>query len=184
MGSNHVPFWKTKFRKMKNRRRFFLQSLLWASLAVMVVGSCNGGFDLPPTTEQNMIATAAENPELSTFLFAINKAGLTNALSTQGPFTVFAPSNQAFLESQLNLNLMTADSLQDIPVYHVLSGRYLTSLLERDSIPTFSPDNYLFFRGQNNRISINENTKITTANIEATNGVIHIVDRVLIAEQN
>jgi len=129
-----------------------------------------------------MIATAAENPELSTFLFAVNKAGLANALSTQGPFTIFAPSNQAFLESQFNLNLMTADSLQDILVYHVLSGRHLTSLLKRDSIPTFSPDYYLFFRGKNNRISINENTNITTANIEATNGVLHLVDKVLIPD--
>lgn len=184
MGPTHVPFWRINFRKMKNKLRSILQSILLPAFAVVLLGSCNGGFDLPPTTEQNMIATAAENPELSTFLFALDRAGLTNALSTEGPFTVFAPSNDAFNASQMNFNLMTTDSLQDILVYHVLSGRYLTSLLERDSIPTFSPNNYLFFRGKNNRISINENTRITTANIEGTNGVLHIVDRVLIAEQN
>lgn len=165
---------------MKNKLRSILRSLLLPAFAVVLLGSCNGGFDLPPTTEQNMIATAAENPELSTFLFALNRAGLTNALSTEGPFTVFAPSNEAFAASQMNFNLMTSDSLQDILVYHVLSGRYLTSLLERDSIPTFSPNNYLFFRQQNGQLNINENTKITTANIEGTNGVVHVVDKVLI----
>lgn len=169
---------------MKNKLRFILQSLLLPAFAMVLLGSCNGGFDLPPTIEKDMIATVAENPELSTFLFAIEKAGMTNALSTEGPFTVFAPSNDAFNASQMNFNLMTADSLQEILVYHVLSGRYLTSLLKRDSIPTFSPNNYLFFRQQNDELNINENTRIITANIEGTNGVLHIVDRVLIAEQN
>ena len=124
---------------------------------------------------------AAENPQLSQLVAAIEAAGLTDALEQAGPLTVFAPNNDAF--SQLNQSDLTAllsdpTSLGDILEYHVVEGSYPSSeLSDGDTLTTME--------GTDLTVSVDGSTitvggaEVVQADLEAGNGVIHVIDGVL-----
>ena len=141
---------------------------------------------LPPS--MNLVETAISyDPEFSILVQAVVKAGLKETLETGGPFTVFAPTNDAFVNLLSELGVA---SLDDIPMetlvavlqYHVVSGRVYSSDLVDGPVPTL-----------NGTFNIDTSTlKITDANsresglvptlldVQATNGVIHVIDKVLL----
>lgn len=145
---------------------------------------------LPPT--MNIVEVALSNPEFSILVQAVVKADLAQTLATGGPFTVFAPTNEAFVALLAELG---ASSLDDIPVdvlkrvllYHVVSGRVYSSDLPAGpfTVPTLNGGTFeinastLQLKDFNNRIS---KLKPTMLNIQATNGVIHVIDRVILPE--
>lgn len=141
---------------------------------------------LPPT--KNLVELALSyDPEFSILVAAVQKAGLVETLATGGLFTVFAPTNDAFVAL---LGELGASSLDDIDVetltqvllYHVISGRVYSSDLSSGPVTTL-----------NGTFNINLSTlKITDANgresglvpsllnIQATNGVVHVIDKVIL----
>ncbi|NLX29317.1 MAG: T9SS type A sorting domain-containing protein [Bacteroidales bacterium] len=135
---------------------------------------------LPNTTVYDIIANS---PEHSTLESALNAAGLVDALGGHGPFTVFAPTNTAFKALPSGtLSALLADptgALADILKYHVVGGDYsssdffllssLTTLLGKDVEVTV----------KSTGIFIN-NARITVSDIKADNGVVHVIDAVLI----
>jgi len=145
---------------------------------------------LPPT--RNIVEIAAGIPDFSILVQAVVKADLAETLSNGGPFTVFAPTNDAFIAL---LGELGASSLDDIPVdvlksvllYHVVSGRVYSSdlPLEPLTVPTLNGGTFeinaslLNIKDFNNRYA---NLKPALLNIQATNGVIHVIDRVILPE--
>jgi transforming growth factor-beta-induced protein len=107
---------------------------------------------------------------------------LVGALSADGPFTVFAPTNEAFnaLFKQLGVSGvkdLTAEQLTPILTYHVVSGKVMSTDLSNTSVATLN--------GQKIKIDISNGVKIndshvTKADISGTNGVVHVIDKVLI----
>src|SRR6476620_3373194 len=87
-----------------------------------------------------IVGVAASNPDFSTLVTAIKKAGLVGALKGKGPFTVFAPTNEAFAKIPTDdLNALLADKakLAALLQYHVLSGRVPSSALQpTQTVPT------------------------------------------------
>ena len=82
--------------------------------------------------DQNIVEIAANNPDFSILVSAVQKAELVDALSGEGPFTVFAPTNEAFqkLLSELNItavDLLNHPQLKDVLLYHVVSGKVLST---------------------------------------------------------
>ncbi len=141
---------------------------------------------LPPT--KNLVEVALANaPEFSILVAAVQKAGLVETLATGGPFTVFAPTNAAFgaLLTELNatsLDDISVDALTKVLTYHVVAGRVYSSDLSTGQVQTL-----------NGTFNINVSTlKITDSknresglvpsllNVQATNGVIHVIDRVIL----
>ena len=141
---------------------------------------------LPPT--KNLVELALSyDPEFSILVAAVQKAGLVETLATGGPFTVFAPTNDAFLallaeRGFSSLDDIDAETLTQVLLYHVVSGRVFSSDLSSGPVTTL-----------NGTFNINLSTlKITDANgresglvpsllnIQATNGVIHVIDRVIL----
>lgn len=141
---------------------------------------------LPPT--KNLVELAlASAPEFSILVAAVKKAKLVETLSTGGPFTVFAPTNAAFVALLAELNASSLDALSEetvknVLLYHVVSGRVFSSDLKTGQVTTL-----------NGTFNVNLSTlKITDANmreaglvpsllnIQATNGVIHVIDRVIL----
>ena len=134
----------------------------------------------PPT--QNIVEIAASNPDFSTLVTAVTEAKLVETLSGPGPFTVFAPTNAAFdalPDGTLDALLQDPEGdLQDILLYHVLvealrspdisNGMKKTTALGKDV--TFSV---------NGGVKIN-NANIIVTDILATNGVIHVIDTVIL----
>ena len=129
---------------------------------------------------KNIIETAVANPDFSTLVTAIKAAGLVDTLSAAGPFTVFAPTNAAFAKiPEATLKALLADKakLTKVLTYHVVAGKVMSS-----AVGGMSDAKTL----QGGTIKINttsgvviNDAKVTTADIECSNGVIHVIDAVL-----
>ena len=135
----------------------------------------------PPTS--NLVALATARPELSVLVAALQKTGLDTALATGGPYTVFAPTNDAFADAGIVLDSLSEDELRPVLLYHVLSGRFLSSNLpngdvETLSLETFNVNNVVFTvtTGSGQVVDLTTNS---TLNLQATDGVVHIIDEVL-----
>ena len=147
---------------------------------------------MPPT--KNIVEIAAGNPNFSILVDAVVYAGLDGVLATGGPFTVFAPTNDAFvaLLAELKLNsfdeLIAAigkDGLTKVLLYHVVSGRVFSSDLPAGplSVKTLNGQSFTIDASQ---IKITDAVKRESflipdfLNIQATNGVIHVINKVIL----
>ena len=133
--------------------------------------------------QQDIIDTAMTAGKFSTLAAALTVAGLIETLKGEGPFTVFAPTDEAFAK-------LPAETLQDllkpenkakltaILTYHVVSGRMRAlEIANRESATTLQGQTLQF--SKQDAVKIND-ARVTTADVEATNGVIHIIDTVLL----
>lgn len=129
---------------------------------------------------QNIIDTALANGHFNTLAAALTAAGLVDTLKGEGPFTVLAPTDEAFAKiPKETLDAVLADhaKLTSILTYHVLAGKVMS-----DAVVTMTSAKTL--QGQDvtidatNGVKIN-NATVVTPDVECTNGVIHVIDTVL-----
>lgn len=132
----------------------------------------------------NIVAAAQATPELSTLVEAVTAAGLAETLSGPGPYTVFAPTNAAFEAlppGQLEDLLKPANKQQltDILTYHVAEGEVLSSELSNGQmVPTLEGDD-LKITIDGDVVRVND-AVVESADIQTGNGVVHVIDGVLI----
>ena len=130
-------------------------------------------------------ATAASNnPLLSTLVTAVVEADLVDTLNSDGPFTIFAPVNDAFAaipEDQLNAILADKDLLTSILTYHVIGGESLSSaeLIELGSATTVNGSE-LAFTADGDALSVNGNATSLCMDVPTANATVHIIDTVLV----
>ena len=129
----------------------------------------------------NIIDTATNNGSFKTLVAAIQAAGLVDTLKGPGPFTVFAPTDEAFKK----LPAGTVDALlKDIPklkkilTYHVVSGKVLAADVAKLKTAKTVEGSDLKIDASNG-VKIND-AKVATADVAADNGVIHVIDKVLL----
>ena len=125
--------------------------------------------------------TAAATTIHTSLVAALEKANLTMTLRGQGPFTVFAPTDEAFTAAGINLDDYDTDekisALADILLMHVVSGKVMSSALTDGMEATaLSGDKLSFMIGDT--VSVNDAT-VTIADVPVSNGVIHVIDKVL-----
>jgi uncharacterized surface protein with fasciclin (FAS1) repeats len=167
----------------------------FAALAVvgaLAVPAAGGGIagaqsssDSAPGT---IVDIAASNPDFSTLVTAVTEAGLVETLSGEGPFTVFAPTNEAFAaipEEDLNAILADPETLTAILTYHVLPAEVLSSDLDtRQEVATVEGSDMVVKITKKGDVKVGnpeiDNAVVTTADIEASNGVIHVIDKVIL----
>lgn len=134
--------------------------------------------------DQNIAEIAIDNGNFTTLVAALEKADLVGAVSGKGPLTVFAPTDEAFakLLKQLNISkndLLNHPQLKEILLFHVVSGKVMSKDLTNGmKVPTLNGES-LTVNLTNGAVKINGAT-VVTPNIEATNGVIHVIDTVLV----
>jgi uncharacterized surface protein with fasciclin (FAS1) repeats len=137
----------------------------------------------PTTTVVDVIVNSADHNTLEAAVIA---AGLDDELSGPGPLTVFAPTDAAFAAlpaGTVEALLANIGELQNILLYHVASGSVLsTDLTNGQEIPTLTFFPPLVVTIDNNGVMIN-NAMVTVADIVADNGVIHVIDAVLLPQQ-
>ncbi len=129
---------------------------------------------------QNIIDTAVSNPQFSTLVTAIKAANLVETFSGTGPFTVFAPTNEAFKkipEETLTAVLADKDKLTSILTYHVVSGKVMAADVMKLTEAKTVEGNMLAI-DTTDGVKVNDAT-VTSTDIECTNGVIHVIDTVL-----
>jgi len=130
----------------------------------------------------DIVQLAERNTDLSTLVKALTAGSLVTTLEGKGPFTVFAPTNEAFAKiphhklTQLLGNKKLLDQLLE---YHVLSGDFsMRDLMSAKLVSTLEKDEVIV-RSMNGDIMVN-NAKVITADVDATNGVVHVINRVLV----
>ncbi|WP_096155580.1 fasciclin domain-containing protein [Bacillus sp. FJAT-45066] len=135
-----------------------------------------------PTGKKDIVDTAVAAGSFTTLAAALEKAGLVETLKGEGPFTVFAPTDEAFAKLLKDLNvsaedLLAREDLKDILLYHVVPGKVLSKDL-KDGLKVKTVN------GKEVEIKLNpvrvNQANVVTADVEASNGVIHVIDAVLL----
>ena len=135
-------------------------------------------------SQPNVVEIAANSPEFTTLVAAVKAADLATALTAEGPFTIFAPSNSAFGRidgSVLNslLNEPGTPALKKILLHHVVAGNVTADKLKDQDVLTTLAGTTLSVTIVNDRVLIND-AAVTEANISGSNGLIHKIDRVIL----
>ncbi|MER3444439.1 MAG: hypothetical protein C4333_10105 [Meiothermus sp.] len=135
------------------------------------------------TANQTIAQIVASNPNFSTLLAAVQAAGLTETLSGPGPFTVFAPTNAAFAKipkADLDALLKDKAALTKVLTYHVVAGKVGSAdVVKLKEAKTVQGQN-VTIAVSNGTVILNGNSKVTAVDIQASNGVIHVIDTVLL----
>ena len=159
-------------------------AILLIALPLMTI-SCNDDDDDMKTSDKNIVEVAQSEPTLSTLVNAIGAAGLSNTLQGPGPFTVFAPTNAAFEKldpTTLNTIISTPSLLTALLQYHVVSGEVYSADLSNGAVPTLLSGKSVNVSIAGGTVTLNGSSKVTMADVGASNGVIHIIDEVLLPE--
>ena len=132
---------------------------------------------------QDPAATAASNnPLLSTLVAAVTAAGLGDTLNGPGPFTIFAPTNDAFSKiPQADLDAVLADkaTLTKILTLHVLPGKMSADELVDAGTATTVEGQDITFTGDASSLMVNGQAAVICGNVEVANATVHIIDSVL-----
>lgn len=144
----------------------------------------------PAPQPKTIVDIAVEDNNFSTLVEALQKANLVQAMEADGPFTVFAPTNDAFNQLFTDLgvsgiNDLTAETLTPILLYHVLGVKAESSGISTgyfETINTSGPNGNAvqIYVTVGNGVQINGDVNVTTADIDASNGVIHVIDKVML----
>ncbi|MEZ5104347.1 MAG: fasciclin domain-containing protein [Draconibacterium sp.] len=153
-----------------------------AIIAFLFVGFSTSVYANKNSSAPSVVEIAASNPDFSILVEAVTKANLGEALSADGPFTIFAPTNEAFnaLFKQLGVSGvkdLTSEQLTPILKYHVVSGKVMSTDLSNTSVATLNGKKIKV--DLSNGVMINDG-KVVKADITGSNGVIHVIDKVLI----
>jgi transforming growth factor-beta-induced protein len=137
--------------------------------------------DAKAPADPNLVELAVADGRFTSLVAAVKKAGLVETLSGPGPLTVFAPTDAAFTAALAalgkTLDTLTADELKPILTYHVLSGAVRSTDLKAGPVKTVS--GFSAFVSTTGGAKIN-GVSVVTADIAAKNGVIHVIDKVLL----
>lgn len=131
----------------------------------------------------DIVDIAVENGSFTTLVAAVEAAGLVDALKGEGPFTVFAPTDDAFAalpEGTVDALLADIPALTDILLYHVVPGQVMAAdVVELSSATTLNGlDISIMVR--DGSVYLNDSVQVVMTDIEASNGVIHVIDAVLL----
>jgi uncharacterized surface protein with fasciclin (FAS1) repeats len=135
-------------------------------------------------SQKDVVKVAASSKDHTTLVAAVKAADLVNALSNAGPFTVFAPTNAAFDKLPKGtvedlLKPENKEKLQDILQYHVFVGTLKTDLMQDGQVLNEVNGGNITIQKKDGKVMINNSATII-ASIPASNGIIHVIDGVLL----
>jgi uncharacterized surface protein with fasciclin (FAS1) repeats len=170
--------------KMTRSLKIMVRMTSIATAAVLVLSVALGAYARPKAASQDIVDTAVAAGSFKTLAAALQAAGLVDTLKGKGPFTVFAPTDEAFAKLPAGtvedlLRPENKEKLVAILTYHVVPGRDLASQVTKmSSAKTVN--------GQSLTISVNggtvmvDNAKVIKTDILCSNGVIHVIDSVML----
>lgn len=166
------------------RFTFFLPMLLLA--ATLSQPAIAGDNDKNMPKKKNIVTVAVEAGSFTTLAKALTAAGLVDALQGEGPFTVFAPTDAAFAKlpkGTLESLLKDKEALKEILLYHVVKGSVDSKAVTKLTSATTLSGKDLKIAVKDGSVMINS-SKVTGADVMASNGVIHVIDEVLIPHKH
>ena len=186
-------------------KKTFLSTVLVASASILMLSACNGGekkTEVTTTTadttkmaeapkmeeagvmvgganmvpSKNIVENAAGSADHTTLVAAVKAAGLAETLSGAGPFTVFAPTNEAFAK------LPAGTDLTGVLTYHVVAGALKAADLKDGQKLKTVQGQELTVSVKNGKVMIN-GANVTIADVISSNGVTHVIDKVLMPKK-
>ena len=167
---------------MKQKLNPFRRTLLFSAAALLLsLSACKK--DTAIKTDNTINGIVSTTPDFSTLNAAVTKAGLSATLSSAGPFTVFAPTNEAFTASGITsavLGSLTADQVKNILLYHTIPSKILAAQVPAgpNAPVTAANGGILYVTNNSNGVFVN-GIQVTQANVQASNGVVHVIGKVL-----
>ena len=186
-------------------KRLQIGSLFVLLFASLVLGACGATPAAAPTATvvpatavpatavpapKDIVDTAVADGRFTTLVTAVKAAGLVDTLKGAGPFTVFAPTDEAFAKLPAGTveNLLKPENLKtlkNILLYHVVAGKVMAAdvvALDGKMADTAFAGNSIKISVKDGKVYLNKNTQVIITDIETTNGVIHVIDTVLMPE--
>ncbi len=156
------------------------RSFSLTALAVLLISSLFVSCQKDETPKvKNIVETALSDPQFSTLVAALQKAELTNTLSGTGPFTVFAPNNDAFVKAGVtDLTKITKDDLAKILLDHVL-GANVPAANVMSGAATTAGSRQIFLSKNASGVFINGKIQVIKADVTTANGTIHVINDVI-----
>lgn len=161
-----------------------MNKIIFPSLTALALASTMGISAAPATAQAtgDIVETAEAAGSFATLLQAAQAAGLVDVLKSEGPYTVFAPTDEAFAkipEADLNALLADPEALSAVLLYHVVPGRVSASqVVEMDSAETAQGET-VSIEVADGSVRVNGALVVAT-DVEASNGIIHVIDTVLL----
>jgi len=177
--------------KTINKSRILALLMLFAASS-FIFTSCNKDDEDTPEPmpqQKSIVETASSNPEFSILVEALTKADLVNTINSSNNLTVFAPTNSAFQDlfnvlGVSGISDISKETLTPILLYHVIGAKVPAASVTTGYAYTLSPGpgakTLAIYLNTSNGVTINNSAKVTTADLMATNGVIHVINKVLL----
>ena len=163
-------------------RKSFVTALAVALLGAMTLGAVASSASAPHKPAKNIVQTAVAAGQFKTLTKLVKEAGLAGALQAKGPYTVFAPTDAAFRKvpkSTLNSLARNRAKLRAVLLYHVVAGKVTSSDVAMLKSAKTLNGKSVRIRTASGNVFVNK-AKVTKADVNASNGVIHVINRVLI----
>ena len=161
------------------KRIAVLGIVLAFAAAPAFAGSCSSQ---TKTASNNIVETAVSAGSFTTLVAAVQAADLADTLAGDGPYTVFAPTDEAFAklpEGTVEALLANPDKLRAILLYHVVPGKVSAADVISLSTATTAQGSDVNIRVADGSVMVN-NALVTATDIETSNGVIHVIDTVIL----
>ncbi|MEO0443107.1 MAG: fasciclin domain-containing protein [Pseudomonadota bacterium] len=158
---------------MKSLHKFILGALLSLTVAATVVAG---------SAKKDIVDVAVGNENFSTLVKAVSAAELVDTLKGEGPFTVFAPTNDAFGKvpgDQLTALLGDKSALTKVLTYHVVPGKVMASDVVKLNKATTVQGQEIDIKVENGKVFVN-GAEVIATDVIASNGVIHAIDSVIL----
>lgn len=159
--------------------------ILGTLVLVLTLGLTNIWANTPKeTAKMTIVEIASADKQFSILVDAVIKADLAEALSAEGPYTVFAPTNEAFEALFVDLGVngiddLSKDQLTPILLYHVVEGSVWSKDIKSGQVSTLNQSASVDVKVSKNKVMV-DNSTVVIADIESSNGVIHVIDAVLV----
>jgi uncharacterized surface protein with fasciclin (FAS1) repeats len=167
-------------------KRTLLISLAAVALVVSACSTAASPTPAPtptPAPAGDIVVVATDAGVFGTLLKAATAAELVETLQSEGPFTVFAPTDEAFAalpEGTLEALLADPEALKKVLLYHVVEGKVTSDQIVGMTTATSVEGSPIAISVKDDTVYLNDSAKVVTADVMASNGVIHIIDAVLL----
>ncbi|MDY7574265.1 fasciclin domain-containing protein [Actimicrobium sp. CCI2.3] len=138
-------------------------------------------FSIGAASATDLVETASTAGSFKTFLATVKAAGMTDSLRTQGPFTVFAPSDEAFAklpDGTVETMMKDKAKLAQLISHHIVPGKLLVAEVKPGPLQTIQGDS-VKLTSDNGMVTV-DGARVTSSDLKADNGVIQIIDKVIL----